>query len=745
MSERGTRTLRVAVFSPLRSFFDYLPAASAPSTPITPGCRVKVPLGRSERFGVVVGDINETGVDAISAAPARELKPLLEVLDATPVIDSSLMALALWAIHYYHCPPGEVFEALLPAELRRGEAPRQIREPAWRLTPTGSAALSGSERLGPRQRELLQQAQTSAITRQSLAEIPSSAARTLRDAERRGWLALAELAPSQLTPAVNDARFLPLNTAQDEACTRIRSGLEVFGVHLLHGVTGSGKTEIYLHLARDVIIRGGQVLVLVPEIGLTEQIVQRFSERFGVAVGLVHSELSERARALVWQRCREGEIRVLLGTRSAVWMPLPRLQLVVVDEEHDPSFKQQEGFRYSARDVAVMRARRMKIPVVLGSATPSLESLANCERGKYAYLPLAQRAGGASLPGIRVLDIRGMTLASGISEPLRAAILQRAARGEQSLLFLNRRGFAPVVLCHACGWIAGCPRCDARLVLHLEQDRLRCHHCGFERRRDAVFPDHPCGRLEAYAGVGVGTEQLEGALAGLFPGLRTLRIDRDAMRHKGDLERAFALIRQREVDLLIGTQMIAKGHDFAHVTLVGIVDGDSGLLARDFRAEERFMQTILQVAGRAGRGEQPGEVLIQSHHPEHPVFTFLRNADYHGFAIRALAERAEAEMPPHTALAMLRAEAPAREPPQDFLRQLAERLRGELPPSVFIGGPVPALMERKVGRYRANLLLSCIDRGVLAAALETALAVIRELPLARRVRWHLDVDAQETG
>lgn len=744
MSERGTRTLRVAVFSPLRSFFDYLPAASAPSTPITPGCRVKVPLGRSERLGVLVSDIGETE-DHTTAAPTRELKPLLAVLDATPVIDPSLMALALWAIQYYHCPPGEVFEALLPAELRRGESPRQTREPAWQLSSAGSAALAGSERLGPRQRELLQRAQTGVITRQGLAELPSSAARTLREAERRGWLALTEDMPSHLTPLVNDARFLPLNAGQAEACTSIRSGLGAFGVHLLHGVTGSGKTEIYLHLARDVINGGGQVLVLVPEIGLTEQTVQRFSERFGVAVGLVHSELSERARALVWQRCREGEIRVLLGTRSAVWMPLPRLQLVVVDEEHDPSFKQQEGFRYSARDVAVMRARRLNIPVVLGSATPSLESLANCERGKYAYLPLAQRAGGASLPGIRVLDIRGMTLTSGISDPLRRAILERAARGEQSLLFLNRRGFAPVVLCHACGWIAGCPRCDARLVLHLEQDRLRCHHCGFERRRDAVFPDHPCGRLEAYAGVGVGTEQLEGALEGLFPGLRTLRIDRDAMRHKGDLERAFARIRQREVDLLIGTQMIAKGHDFAHVTLVGIVDGDSGLLARDFRAEERFMQTILQVAGRAGRGEQPGEVLIQSHHPEHPVFTFLRNADYRGFATRALAERVEAEMPPHTALAMLRAEAPTREPPQEFLRQLAERLRRELPPSVFIGGPVPALMERKVGRYRANLLLSCIDRGVLAAALERALAAIRELPLARRVRWHLDVDAQETG
>jgi primosomal protein N' (replication factor Y) len=739
LSEPGTRILRVAVLSPLRSFFDYLPAESEPSAPIAAGCRVRVPLGRSERIGVVVRDC-APGDDAVRG----DLKPVRAVLDAEPVIDASLMALALWAIHYYHCPPGEVFEALLPAELRRGEPPRQTREPAWQLTPAGAAALQGGERLGPRQRELLESARTGAITRAVLADLNANM-RVLRDLERRGWLipAAEDSAPQ---PAVVDAaRFLPLNPGQSEACARISDGLDAFGVHLLHGVTGSGKTEIYLHLAREVIARGGQVLVLVPEIGLTEQIVRRFADRFGAMVGLVHSELSERARALEWQRCRTGEIRILLGTRSAVWMPLPRLALVVVDEEHDASFKQQEGFRYSARDVAVMRARRLNIPVVLGSATPSLESLANCDRGKYAYLPLGERAGGASLPSIRVLDIRGMRLSSGISDPLRRAILERAERGEQTLLFLNRRGFAPVVLCHACGWIAGCPRCDSRLVLHQEQERLRCHHCGFERRTDAVLPGHPCGRLETYAGVGIGTEQLEGALEGIFPGLRILRIDRDAMRHKGDLERAFARIRQREVDLLIGTQMIAKGHDFAHVTLVGIVDGDSGLLARDFRAEERFMQTVLQVAGRAGRGEQAGEVLIQSHHPEHPVFGFLRTADYRGFAVRALAERTEAEMPPHTALAMLRAEAPARETPQDFLRELADWLRKELPQAVFIGGPVPALMERKVGRYRANLLLSCADRGLLSAALETALAKIRTLPLARRVRWHLDVDAQETG
>lgn len=742
MSGIGTRILRVVVFSPLRAFYDYLPPASAPDATILPGCRVRVPLGHGERIGVVV---EESMMDTQRVPPGRELKRVLTVLDAVPVVDLSMLGLALWATQYYHCPPGEVFEALLPTELRRGEAPREISEPAWTLTPDGVAALQGSSRLGPRQRELLARAHAGAVTRQQLADLPGGGTRALREAEQRGWLAptAATAQPAMQLPDAD--RFLPLNPGQSTAWAKIREGLGVFGVHLLHGVTGSGKTEIYLHLARDVLTRGGQILVLVPEIGLTEQIVQRYAERFGPVVALVHSDLSERARAVIWQRCRQGDVRILLGTRSAVWMPLPELQLIVVDEEHDVSFKQQEGFRYSARDVAVMRARRRGIPVVLGSATPSLESLANCERGKYGYISLPSRAGGASLPTIRVVDIRGLRLSSGISDALRRAVIERAERGEQSLLFLNRRGFAPVVLCHACGWIAGCPRCDARLVLHLEQDRLRCHHCGFERRTDASFPAHPCGRLETWAGVGLGTEQLEGALGGLFPGLRTLRIDRDAMRHKGDLERAFAMIRQREVDLLIGTQMIAKGHDFAHVTLVGIVDGDSGLLARDFRAEERFVQMILQVAGRAGRGKQPGEVLIQSHNPDHPVFGFLRNADYLGFARRALAERAEAEMPPHTALAMLRAEATTREPPHEFLRELGTWLKTSQPDSLFIGGPVPALMERRVGRYRANLLLSSADRGVLSSALEAALARIREMPLARRVRWHLDMDAQETG
>lgn len=679
---------------------------------------------------------------AASSLPLTQLKPVLEILDRTPVIASEMLALADWATRYYHAPPGEVFESLLPADMRRGGAAKTDRHLAWHLTTAGTAALLEGIRLGPRQRALLEEARTSVLTRSTRANPGRS--RLLREAVRRGWLETTEAEVVRAaSPAIDSKAFKPLNEGQAEILNRLQTTAGSFGVSLLHGVTGSGKTEIYLHLAREVLARQGQVLVLVPEIGLTEQIVRRFEERFGAAVGLVHSDLTDHQRGLTWQRCREGVVRVLLGTRSAVWMPMPNLQLIIVDEEHDASFKQQEGLRYSARDMAVMRARQLGIPVVLGSATPSLESLANCERGKYHYLTLAERAGGAVLPTIRVVDVRGTRLSAGLSDTLRAAILARAARGEQSLLFLNRRGYAPVAVCHACGWIAECPRCDARLVLHLERSRLRCHHCGFERGTTDALPGHACGRVESWSSLGLGTEQLESSLAELFPGLRVLRIDRDAMRKRRDLEQAFAQIRGGEVDLLVGTQMIAKGHDFANVTLVGIVDGDGGLLARDFRAEERFAQLVLQVAGRAGRSTRPGEVLIQSHCPEHPLFAYLRAGDYLGFARRALVEREETEMPPHTALAMLRAEATQRELPGQFLRALADALRLRLPVGVFIGGPVSALMERREGRFRANLLLTARERAVLSAALDTTLDLISQSPLARRVRWHLDVDALE--
>ena len=727
--------VRVAVFAPIRTCLDYrVDAAAAPP----PGCRVRVPLGRGSRIGLIVEHIGRPALEA------SKIKDVLEVLDDTPLVDPALLELASWAWTYYRCAPGEAFEALFPTELRQGLTPREVVALRWTLTAAGRSALTGTTRLGIRQRELLDAVST---TPKSRAEIRARGlGGFLLALTKRDWIApeVRDATSSPPPAEIREAAFLPLSEEQTAACASMDALAPGFGVSLLHGVTGSGKTEVYLHRVREVLARGQRALVLVPEIGLTAQTVARFEARFGDGVTLVHSGLTDRERATAWQRCREGSTHVLLGTRSAIWMPMPSLGLVVVDEEHDPSYKQQEGFRYSARDVAIMRARHAAARVILGSATPSLESLANCQRGRFQRVNLVSRAAGARLPRIAVIDVRGQQLRAGVGDSLRRAVIARAERGEQSLLFLNRRGYAPVVVCHHCGWIANCPRCDARLVLHREEDRLRCHHCGLERRTDAVFPAHPCGRLDGYTSLGVGTEQLEEALAGIFPGLRAVRVDRDAVRRKGELERAFARVRAREVDLLIGTQMIAKGHDFEHVTLVGVIDGDSGLLARDFRAEERFVQMILQVAGRAGRGALPGEVMIQSHHPEHPAFSYLQRGDYSAFAEHALAERKATGMPPSAVLALLRAEAGQRELPGRFLEGIARILR-PVAGGVFIGGPVPALMERRGGKFRANLLFSAADRRALARVLDPLPAAITASDLVNRVRWHLDVDPHEIG
>ena len=481
---------------------------------------------------------------------------------------------------------------------------------------------------------------------------------------------------------------------------------------LLHGVTGSGKTEVYLAAIADTLARGAQALLLVPEISLTQQMVSRLTRRFGRTVAVLHSAMSDTRRADVWLRCHRGEVGVLMGTRSAVWAPLPNVGLVVVDEEHDASLKQHDGFRYHARDVAIIRAQQLGVPIVLGSATPSLESGLNVQLGKYTRVSLPQRA-----------------------------IEQRLERGEQSLLFLNRRGFAPVVLCHACGAIAACARCDANYVWHKGRGLLICHHCGGQKRLAQLAA---CCEAPEQVPLGLGTEQIEESLNTLFPGRRIARVDRDSMRRRGVMEETFEAVRAGTVDILIGTQMLSKGHDFANVTLVGIVDADSQLFSTDFRAEERLAQTIVQVAGRAGRAAIPGEVLIQTHHPHHELLQTLISDGYDRFAERALAERRAAELPPFVPMALIRAEAPGAQAPLNFLREL--RTRAALPEraGLDILGPIPAAMEKKAGRYRAQLMLTASSRKRLAASVKALIAASETLSAARSVRWSIDIDPQDT-
>ena len=531
-----------------------------------------------------------------------------------------------------------------------------------------------------------------------------------------------------------------LNAEQSRAVEAVEARLGAFSPFVLEGVTGSGKTEVYLRLIETVVARGRQALVLIPEIGLTPQLLARFHARLACRVAPLHSGLSDGERLSSWTHARNGTADVVVGTRSAVFVPLARPGLFIVDEEHDLSFKQQDGFRYSARDLAVVRARDAGTPVVLGSATPSLEAIDNVRRGRYRRLELPHRAGGASPPRIDVVDLRSRPFDNGLCDVLVEALEETKARSEQALLFINRRGYAPVFMCHACGWVADCERCDARLVFHREDERLRCHHCAAERAPFVECPE--CGSKNVRR-LGLGTERVARALERRIKGLRVARMDRDATRRRGTLEALLDRVHAGEVDAVVGTQMLAKGHHFPNVTLVAVLDADAGLFGIDFRATERMAQLLLQVAGRAGRGDRTGRVLLQTHNPEHPLLRVLVLEGYRKFCAQALEERRGARLPPFASFVLVRAEAQQRDAPQSFLRD-AEACAGARPhQGVSVLGPVPSPMERRAGRYRAQLLVDATSRGALQRFLPGWIAELEALPSARRVRWSVDVDPQE--
>ena len=545
--------------------------------------------------------------------------------------------------------------------------------------------------------------------------------------------------PDSPDPAAHPDRPV-LNAEQRRAVEAVGACLGAFSPFVLEGVTGSGKTEVYLRLIETVVARGRQALVLIPEIGLTPQLLARFHARLACRVAPLHSGLSDGERLSSWTHARNGTADVVVGTRSAVFVPLARPGLFIVDEEHDLSFKQQDGFRYSARDLAVVRARDAGTPVVLGSATPSLEAIDNVRRGRYRRLELPHRAGGASPPRIDVVDLRTRPFDNGLCDVLVEALEETKARSEQALLFINRRGYAPVFMCHACGWVADCERCDARLVFHREDERLRCHHCAAERAPFVECPE--CGSKNVRR-LGLGTERVARALERRIKGLRVARMDRDATRRRGALEALLDRVHAGEVDAVVGTQMLAKGHHFPNVTLVAVLDADAGLFGIDFRATERMAQLLLQVAGRAGRGDRTGRVLLQTHNPEHPLLRVLVLEGYRQFCAEALEERRGARLPPFASFVLVRAEAQQRDAPQSFLRD-AEACAGARPHrGVSVLGPVPSPMERRAGRYRAQLLVDATSRGALQRFLPGWIADLEALPSARRVRWSVDVDPQE--
>jgi primosomal protein N' (replication factor Y) len=716
------QVLRVALPVPLPTLFDYLPPEGSQPGPDWVGRRVRVPFGRGERIGLVLE------VGAAEAATAA-LRAASAVLDAEPLLGEELLHTLSFCTRYYHAPVGEVFATALPGLLREGQALPETTEAGWRLTPAGEAALARPGRGRPR--ALLERLHAAPASESELAQDFEGWREAARALAGRGEAARELLSPRAV---MSEDRNAPTPTpAQAEALAALREGAG-FRALLLEGVTGSGKTEVYLQAIRDCVAAGRQALVLVPEIGLTPQTLQRFRARLGLPVWEYHSGLAEGERARAWTAMARGEGRVLVGTRSAVFAPLPQAGLIVVDEEHDASYKQQDGIRYHARDVALVRARALEVPILLGSATPSLESLHNAQAGRYRLLRLPQRAGVAKPPAVRVLDVRKRLLVHGLSEDVFTAIAACLSRREQVLVFRNRRGYAPVLLCHDCGWRAQCKRCDAPMTVHGAGRSLICHHCGARGTRPLACPD--CGSLGLQP-QGFGTERLEEALAQRFPDARLLRVDRGSTSRRGALE---AALREfgTEPGILVGTQMLAKGHDLPRLTLVVVVGVDEGLYSADFRASEKLAQLLVQVAGRAGRAERPGEVLLQTHHPGHPLLSTLLGGGYPALAALTLAEREAAGFPPYTHLAMLRAEAPREGEVQAFLAEANELAPPT--PGVHLSAPMPAPMPRRAGRARGQLLLTAQQRPALHALLAPWVAQLHALKSARRVRWSLDVD-----
>lgn len=723
--------LRVAVPVPLHGGFDYLDIDGAFPTP--PGSRVLVRFGRRQLVGIVLDHACDSDV------PAARLRAIERALDEAPVFDRELLDLLRWAARYYHHPIGDALATALPVALRRaraGQTPHRHR--GWQAIAPAPCDEQTRLARAPRQRELLAAIRAAAqpTAHSHLLARFGNVQAPLKTLAARGLIEPVDLPGALERGTTGAAPSLgeDQRTAVDHLC-----GLDV-GFHpvLLEGVTGSGKTEVYFQRMAQTLAAGEQILFLAPEIGLTPQLIERIRARFDAAIGVLHSQRSEGERADVWRAARAGDADIIIGTRSAVFTPLPRLGLIIVDEEHDGSYKQQDGFRYHARDVALRRAQQRGVPIVLGSATPSLESLHNADQKRFAHLTLPRRATGATMPPIRVIDIRSRPLLGGLSDPMLGHVERHLSAGNQVMIFINRRGYAPALSCHDCGWIAPCARCDAPLTLHGGGARLQCHHCGAYDAAPATCPS--CGSKQLIA-LGAGTERVAGALRSRFPDVRIARFDRDSMARKGRLESQLADVASGATQLLVGTQMLAKGHDFARLTCVGVLDVDGGLFSADFRAAEHMAQLVTQVAGRAGRGDLPGEVWLQTRHPEHPLLNRLLVGGYDGFARAALAERRDAGLPPFGYLALLRAEALDAESPQAFLNEAAATVHAD--EHLACWGPVPAPMQRRAGRFRAHLLLHAARRAHLHPALDHWQTVLSELPGARRVRWSIDVDPQD--
>lgn len=730
--------VRVAVPSPLRRLFDYLVPAEmvtdAPPSALQPGCRVKVTFGRREVTGLII-ECADTSTFAL-----EKLKPVTQLIDVEPLLPASLFRLFIWASRYYQHPIGDALFSTLPTLLRKGALPPEQGQKCWQLSTFGKGLGPDSLKQAPKQRAVIDKLLAEGVVSdEQLVALFSRA--VLKPLEEKLLIessnqCIPEVALDKLLRQDN----LTLYPSQKQALEAIDH--HHFNCSLLDGVTGSGKTEIYLQSIEKTLRYERQALVLIPEISLTPQTEKRFRDRFHVPIVTLHSGLTDKQRLNAWMQARSGQAKIILGTRSAIFTPLKAPGLIILDEEHDPSYKQQEGFRYSARDLAVIRAQQEHIPIILGSATPSLESLNNCHAGRYQHLVLSTRAGNAVQPDWQVIDLKTERSNAGIAATTLMAIDQTLKNNHQVLVFLNRRGFAPAMLCHQCGWTAECQHCDSRLTVHRARSRLICHHCDFQQRVPQQCPS--CLSRELIA-AGEGTERSEAFLQQYFPDTIVLRVDRDSTRKKGAMQEVFNTADSGESCILVGTQMLAKGHHFENVTLVAVLDADSGLFSPDFRSHERMGQLLTQVAGRSGRGIARGRVIVQTHQPDHPLLALLISQGYGHFARQLLPQRELSQLPPFRHMSVIRAESHRPDEADAFLRlarKIAEKLQVPTPALSYLG-PLPALMEKRAGRFRYVLRIDADQRPALQVLLSAVAVELENHKDSRRVRWSIDVDPQE--
>lgn len=733
------KVVRVVIQRPIYKSLDYL----CSFFPIpSPGCRVRVPLGNSAVTALII----ETDVES----EFKNLKSVIEVLDESPLLSEPMQELLKWASRYYFYPLGEVLFHALPVALRKGKQIPKLQ--LWRLSEIGQSLPADDLKRSPKQKAMFQMLKSGEHDANQLQdEFGKNWRSILRQLEKKELLSVrevdADFIPPKLHEAIPEKQAVKLTDEQHQCVSKITEYFDVTESSpklkpvLLHGITGSGKTEVYLRAISDVLKVGKQVLVLIPEIGLTPQLLLRFKEHFPqYTIASLHSALADGERVRVWVGARSGAINIVIGTRSAVFTPMKSLGAILIDEEHDASFKQQEGFLYQARDMAIKRAHDASIPILLGSATPSLESLQNVNRKRYHYLRLSSRPGISKRPQMVLQDVRVLPLEAGISSLLMLEIRQHINNNNQVMLFLNRRGFAPILMCPSCGWHASCSQCEIGMTYHAGAGKVICHHCGIEQKASPVCPECGSNKITTQ---GQGTERIEQVLNTHFPDTPVIRIDRDSTSRKGSLEKKLQKVNEGEPVILIGTQMLTKGHDFPKLTLVGILDVDQALFSMDYRAQERLAQQVLQVAGRAGRGEKKGRVILQTTQPEHPILLSLLSQGYLRTAQQMMNERELWHYPPYGAQALIRVSADNQDSGISFLEKLRIALLDDVDKELSLLGPMPSPLAKRANRYRFQLLLTSMQRARLHASLEKALVNLVGSRRTGGVRWTIDVDPMD--